>query len=136
MPSLKTKEYARLYYLKNRARINKAATEWRKKNVEAHRAAQSRWRAKYPHKTRSRYLQRNYKLTLEQFELLKDVQQGKCGICLKEVKRLVVDHNHKTGVVRGLLCISCNAGIGQLKDDVEIMFKAIAYLQRYEPKSR
>jgi hypothetical protein len=62
-------------------------------------------------------------------------QGGRCSICKssKEEKGLVPDHSHKTGFIRGLLCFSCNTGIGQLGDSVDFLKLAIAYLQENEP---
>lgn len=56
-------------------------------------------------------------------------QNNKCLICCK-VKKLVVDHDHNTGLVRGLLCDTCNRGIGYLKEEVEILRNAIKYLEK------
>jgi hypothetical protein len=58
-------------------------------------------------------------------------QGGKCAICgcVPNGKRLSVDHDHKTGKVRKLLCNSCNLALGLLKDDVSLFEKAIEYLK-------
>lgn len=72
---------------------------------------------------------RLYGITLEQQEGMKISQDGKCAICLEE-KKLVVDHCHASGRVRGLLCHSCNKAIGFLKDDMDRIARAIDYLQR------
>lgn len=56
-------------------------------------------------------------------------EQGNvCKICLREVK-LVVDHCHNTNEVRGLLCVRCNAGLGQLGDTIEGLERALKYLK-------
>lgn len=70
-------------------------------------------------------------LTVEQVEKLRKEQNNKCAICGQQPskKRLSVDHNHKTGEVRGLLCNNCNAGIGHFKDDPKLLKKAIKYLE-------
>lgn len=68
-----------------------------------------------------------YGLTVEERELMEREQNGRCAICLNE-RPLCVDHDHGTGVVRGLLCQTCNAAIGFLEDDVESLRRAIAYL--------
>lgn len=47
-------------------------------------------------------------------------------------KVLCVDHNHKTGEIRGLLCGLCNSGIGHFKDKIKLLKKAIKYLENYE----
>jgi hypothetical protein len=59
-------------------------------------------------------------------------QNGLCAICLEPPvgRRLAVDHCHKTGEVRGLLCNRCNAGIGLLGDDPQIIGRAVEYLLR------
>lgn len=58
-----------------------------------------------------------------------------CGIESKNLKRkLDVDHDHITGIARGLLCTPCNSGIGKLKDSVEMLEKAISYLKQYDKK--
>lgn len=54
-------------------------------------------------------------------------QAGRCAICAK-VADLVVDHDHNTGKIRGLLCVGCNTGIGQLGDSVSGIQRAVKYL--------
>ena len=53
---------------------------------------------------------------------------GKCNICSKPEDTLCVDHCHKTGKIRGLLCFDCNTGLGKLGDDVQSIQRAIDYL--------
>jgi len=74
---------------------------------------------------------RRYGLTEETYNDMYDEQNGSCKIC-KSVNRLVVDHNHETGFIRGLLCHRCNVGLGHFKDDILIMKLAIEYLQKEE----
>ena len=74
-----------------------------------------------------------YNLTKEQYDKLLELQSGGCAICKQECKseqRLSIDHNHDTNEVRGLLCKSCNAGIGQFKEDEDLLLNAIEYLKR------
>jgi Recombination endonuclease VII len=54
-------------------------------------------------------------------------QAGVCAICSLDLP-LSIDHDHVTGEVRGLLCSNCNLGIGNLRDDPEIIGSAIRYL--------
>ena len=57
-------------------------------------------------------------------------QSGRCKICHKEPEeRLHVDHCHQTRKIRGLLCGACNRGLGQFKDDPELLKRAIKYLE-------
>lgn len=58
-------------------------------------------------------------------------QAGKCAICGREPKRLVVDHDHDDGELRGLLCGNCNTGIGMMNDDVVLLRKAVSYLEEH-----
>lgn len=85
---------------------------------------------------RNRYL-RNYHLkikygiSIKQKEQMMNKQNNKCSICKKDFensKDCNVDHNHKTGKIRGLLCFKCNCGIGYLNENVKILQKAIKYL--------
>ena len=71
---------------------------------------------------------RKYGLSEKHFRLLLISQNYECAICGKKDRSLVVDHNHTTGKVRGLLCSHCNTGIGMLQDSVEIIRRAEGYL--------
>jgi len=79
---------------------------------------------------------RNYGITIEEYEEMLDEQDGKCSICNTDTpsdgKRLHIDHNHNTGKVRGLLCNNCNHGLGQFKDNQNLLAMAIQYLKIYE----
>ena len=68
-----------------------------------------------------------YNLTIEEYNLLLKKANYKCEICGSENK-LCVDHNHKLNNVRGILCGTCNSGIGMFKDDIKLLTKAIEYL--------
>lgn len=83
-----------------------------------------------------RGLRRNYNMTLEDYERIYKEQDGKCAICDKreeEFKRkLHVDHDHKTGFIRGLLCTKCNPGLGYFEDSIEKLELAITYLNKFK----
>ena len=71
-------------------------------------------------------------MTTEQYDMLLKRQQGCCAICgtAPRTRRLAVDHDHKTGKVRGLLCKRCNHNLlGAAHDQIPLLRKAIAYLQ-------
>ncbi len=55
-------------------------------------------------------------------------QGGRCGVCLKSMSRPLLDHNHETMEVRGLLCSNCNVGLGQFKDNADLLMKAHKYI--------
>lgn len=80
--------------------------------------------------SRAAYLKKTYNLTEREWERLQDEQQGRCAICRCKPRRLVVDHNHQTGRVRGLLCDRCNHDLlGAAHDQTKILYAAIAYLE-------
>lgn len=70
-----------------------------------------------------------YDLTPTEYESLLTAQDGGCAICGGQEK-LVIDHDHATGKVRGLLCSQHNTGLGMFQDNPERLLKAINYLQR------
>lgn len=80
---------------------------------------------------RNAHLERKYGMTLLDYEALLEKQGHACAICHKSHSRtnpLHVDHCHKTGQVRGLLCTNCNTGLGKLGDSIPQLWAAIKYL--------
>jgi hypothetical protein len=102
---------------------------------EKQREIAARYRRRYPEKIavakrrdgRRQYLKRVYGLTPAEIETMTSLQGGVCGIC-RLARPLHVDHDHETGSVRGLLCGSCNRGIGQLGECVDRLRSAVEYL--------
>ncbi|MFC9975229.1 endonuclease domain-containing protein [Spirillospora sp. NPDC127200] len=73
---------------------------------------------------------RKFGLTPEELEELRNTTGGLCKICMREAE-LVMDHDHKTGRLRGLICGPCNSGLGLLGDQISTLFRAIGYLHDY-----
>ena len=81
-------------------------------------------------------LKKSYNMTIEQYDEMLLKQNNCCGICKRHIFEIIstkkfnfcVDHDHKTGRIRGLLCDKCNRGIGLLCDDIDILINAIEYL--------
>ena len=127
------------YYRKNRDRVLAHHKKLRKENPEKFRGWSKRYRDKNPDGERARHLMREYGLTIEEYDAM-SVQQGSvCAICKQPetqerngVKyRLAVDHCHRTGKIRGLLCFKCNSAMGQFeKRDVPIR-NIEEYLEKY-----
>lgn len=97
------------------------------------------WRKNNPDKVaaqnRKASLKRRYGMNEDEFEQRLAEQGGVCEICglgNQADRRMAVDHDHATNLPRGLLCMNCNSGLGMLGDSVEMLTKAIAYLQRYK----
>lgn len=79
------------------------------------------------------HLLRTFGLSLDQFESLLKSQHGLCAICLTDdpgARGWAIDHDHTTGVVRGILCGGCNRGLGYLKDCPVVVAAAADYLRR------
>lgn len=70
-----------------------------------------------------------YGITLEQYNKMLIEQGGLCAICGNRDDKLVIDHNHSTGRVRGLLCGNCNTGLGMFQDNTELFKSAYTYLK-------
>lgn len=76
-------------------------------------------------------LKSNYGINKEDYFSILDSQKGKCGICRVELNFTLthLDHHHKTGKIRGILCHQCNVGLGMFKEKEEYLIKAIQYLK-------
>ncbi len=102
------------------------------------KAISKEYRRTHPDSMRKSDLKRNYGMTIEQYNQMFVSQNGSCLICGKQNltnKHLNVDHNHQTGKVRGLLCQFCNTGLGNFKDEKELLLKAFKYLNKYDGKN-
>lgn len=89
-------------------------------------------RHRYAESNRNWRLKTKYGITLEQFEQLFAIQNRRCALCKStksDKNNFVVDHCHKTGKIRGILCSYCNRALGMFKDDACILLKAIEYLK-------
>lgn len=110
----KRKEYNQLPHIKKRE-----ASKQRKTNHKNNR------------------FKRLYGISLEERNTLTKQQDFQCKICSMhesqlDDKGLSIDHCHKTGIIRGMLCGSCNRAIGLLKEDIQILRNAINYLEEYK----
>jgi hypothetical protein len=118
-------EWRKRYYERNRERLLAEAKERYHKNGDRNRTlAKARYK---PERARANTLKRQYGMTLEDEQRMRLEQNGACAIC-GEVVNLVVDHDHETGVVRGLLCNACNSALGYFRDDPARMDAARRYL--------
>ena len=83
---------------------------------------------------RDLYYRRTFGITADAVDELIADQDGACAICGRRPERLAslhLDHDHHTGQIRGLLCSTCNQGLGQFKEDPDLLEAAAAYLRRY-----
>lgn len=81
----------------------------------------------------SAWSRQGIRFTVEEYDAMLAAQGGGCAICEIKVdrngRRLAVDHCHDTGVVRGILCMNCNATLGRMNDDPALLRKAAEYLE-------
>lgn len=142
-------EYSKAYYAANRVKWKakydalksdpvayaeklKGNRERRKVRDEvAYREYQAKWRSENREYIRLRQACWEYNISLEQAKALRSIRI--CQGCEREGK-LHIDHNHKTGTIRGMLCGSCNRALGLAQDSAEVLRKLAAYLERSEDK--
>jgi hypothetical protein len=116
--------YAKAQYIKHREKRIIATKLYYKNNEKIQKERQRRW-----------HLRKKYNLTEEQFEELVIYNNGRCCICHDLPDKILnVDHCHRTGIVRGLLCQDCNVALGLLKDDIQKLKSAIEYLDTKKPR--
>lgn len=141
------KERVKQWQAANRERARAASAAWRKKNPERVKELNSRWyanrskeeiseygRKAYRNHRRAHHINKKFGLSTEQYEAMVVAQDGHCAQCPRldrPDKRLAVDHNHKTGKIRALLCDCCNRGIGLFDDDPARLRAAADYLEAH-----
>jgi hypothetical protein len=97
------------------------------------------WTAKNRQRLRSYFRKRLYGITDERFEEMLTSQDDACAICrvafngTDRNRKPYVDHDHSTGVIRGLLCVRCNSGLGHFLDSPDSLIAAAAYLRTSGP---
>lgn len=141
------KEKQRVYNRQYQRRDERKAykKEWDKRNRERLAEMQrQRYKAdpeKYRRYFRNHRIKKVYGITAEQYDRMFGDQGGVCAICgscpnksKHGLTMLAIDHCHKTGAVRGLLCNNCNAGMGILGDTAEHLEAALAYLKKHVEK--
>ena len=113
----KVAECKRQYMMRNRDAIR----EHRKAYMAAHKVEAAEYRRRWN-------LAKRYGITLEQYADIWNRQGGLCGVCRKTHRKMVVDHDHDTGKVRGILCHPCNVCLGGLGDNLDGVMRVVRYL--------
>lgn len=130
--------YASRYYLKNKEVIAAKRKQYVKDNKEKVKAQNAekylKNKAKYQQRFRNYWFKGAYGITLNQWNEMFKRQGHKCAICSVPKESLpqrdwCVDHDHVTGKVRGILCITCNLLLGYAKDSELNLLRAIEYLK-------
>lgn len=132
---------ARRWARDNPEKVKRSAARWYRENREKARGAARRRagenRGKYTEHQWASRIKSRYGVTREEYERMVAAQEGKCKICGRGDTGRVgskwpIDHDHKTGQVRGLLCVTCNSLLGHAKDSPGILRSAIEYLDSFE----
>ncbi len=121
-------------YAKDPERTRKRQRDWRDKQLSGPNAEEFKARSKEINRKR---VLRQHGLTPEQFDRMLAEQNNQCAICGSEdpkhwCENLLVDHDHKTDEVRGLLCSNCNRAVGLMDDDPIHLIKAALYLLKHD----
>ncbi len=127
----------RQYYKDNRGHILRK----RKKGYAAIKVQKAKYRKENKEKckqsARNTNYYRKFGIRIKDYDEMYERQSGVCAICGKKedaiyrgvAKNLAIDHDHVTGVVRGLLCAKCNTALGNVNDDIGILVNMIEYLK-------
>lgn len=130
------KRKKREWYLKNKEKSIKQAREWALAHPERTKEARKAWEKKNPERkriyARRKMLRSKYNISPAEYDVMFDAQQGTCAICQNPCssgRRLAVDHNHRTGKVRELLCARCNVRLGMIESVQSMRFTIRPFLR-------
>lgn len=128
---------------KNREKYNAWNRQYRKDHPGLHRRRLLMYsKEELKAKQRAATMKHKYGITIEEHEVMLAKQDGACKICRSKTANwktpsrrdtFCVDHDHATGKVRGLLCVTCNTGLGGFRDSIQNLKSAILYLEEYLP---
>lgn len=115
-------------------RIYESTPERKSARLMAQRKYEKLHKAKITRKKRYYRMLKAHNITAEHFQKIHEKQDGKCLICNLVIavddRQWCIDHDHVTGDIRGLLCRSCNCGLGNFHDSPKLLRAAIRYLQQ------
>lgn len=130
----KEQAYYREYRRTHRDRLNSLARARYLRHKEKHHEKYLRNRTKWLEEAKKRHFLIHYGMTIDRLNELKNSQSGLCAIC-KRPRRLFVDHNHKSGQVRGMLCSPCNLLVGILENIPNVVQSAVEYISEATVKT-
>lgn len=116
-------------FAKNSTKTGEVRQECRECDTRQRKERKDREKERDPLLVRDKYLRKKYNISLKDYNEMLLKQNKLCCICEEELD-LVVDHDHDTGEVRGLLCNLCNTSLGGFKDSISSLKKAIQYLEK------
>ena len=109
--------------------------EWHRRNKDRYKEVRRQWyeanKDKVNTDSKARYTAKQFGLTVEEYDTIR-ASTSNCECCLTQLslRERRLDHCHTTGKIRGILCNSCNTGIGMFKDSTELLKSAIDYLEK------
>lgn len=120
------------YYIDNPEKLKAKNERLRKRNKNRYHND-----PEYKQRQREHHLKRMFGIDHKQYERMYEEQCGKCKICgttdpKGRWNHFAIDHCHKTGKIRGLLCGPCNKGLGSFQDNPKLLKKALSYLFNHE----
>lgn len=127
--------YSNKNYIKNKDKQSKYAKKYYEKNKRRFAQYASVNNATY-------YLKKKYNMTWADYYKILDSQNLKCPICMRDIKprpskRMThIDHCHRTGKVRGILCSDCNKLLGMSRENIQTLKNAISYIRKYQESVR
>lgn len=142
MEKVSKKEYDQSYHLANKEKRNAKSKIWHQQN----KTRATEYSKNYYKENKSLFKSHSLKKfwpeytnqeCLDKYNKLLEKQNGVCAVCKKyetsifngQVRNLAVDHCHKTGKVRGLLCLACNQTLGRIKENVETVNNLLTYIK-------
>lgn len=132
--SIKSKDYTIRSKEKRAARFQEYYKDNKDRLKEYQKGYRSKNKIKLALQDKEKRYKDKYNITIEILEQKLKEQDNKCLICNKEFDlktRPVVDHDHKTNKLRGMLCDNCNLGLGNFQDNTDILISAIEYLKKF-----
>ena len=132
-----TEERSAKWYRENPKRRSAIVRRWRKRNPHYIRD----WKRRNQEKVRGYQLKQYYGISMEDYTKIRAKQNGECAILgchtteEKTGRRLAVDHSHKTGKVRGLLCDRCNTTLGKMEENPDLLHALLNYFDEPSDES-
>jgi len=122
-------------HARNPGPYRERARQWAAENPDRRATYQAAYRKRPERKRmmRDAYYRRTYGISADEVDEMLEAQSGGCAICGEKAERLAsmhVDHDHEHGHLRGLLCSTCNQGLGHFRDDPAVLLRAIVYLRQ------
>lgn len=136
----RVRELNRIDREKNPEKYKKWREDYEKRNRDHLRSQGKEFRERHKDRLQKKAVCKLHNIEISDYEEMVKDQENKCKICgMEETRiwkgkpmRLCIDHDHKTGKIRGLLCHSCNTGLGKFCDNTDLLERAIMYLMDNE----